>query len=229
MYLRESLQDVVAELDPEQQDSALQNMVVIGHSQGGLLTKMTTVSSGSQFWENISDEPFGNTELSPETRDLLQRSLFVEPLPFVRRLVYISTPHHGSFVAENFIGRTSRRFITLPATLSKTGVELIKLNPSGAAEHALRIPTAVDNMNGSNPFLRTLSSLPIASGVKAHSVIPVKGKGPIESGNDGVVRYASAHIQNVESELVVRSGHSCQANPHTIEEVRRILYEHLRN
>jgi hypothetical protein len=45
-------------------------------------------------------------------------------------------------------------------------------------------------------------------------------------GKDGVVRYASAHIEGVESELVVRSGHSCQANPHTIEEVRRILDEH---
>jgi hypothetical protein len=31
----------------------------------------------------------------------------------------------------------------------------------------------------------------------------------------------------VESELVVRSGHSRQANPHTIEEVHRILLAHL--
>jgi len=41
-----------------------------------------------------------------------------------------------------------------------------------------------------------------------------------------VVRYTSAHIEPVESELVVRSGHSTQSNPHTIEEVRRILYRH---
>jgi len=31
----------------------------------------------------------------------------------------------------------------------------------------------------------------------------------------------------VESELVVKSPHSCQDNPHTIGEVRRILLEHL--
>lgn|GEM_PF-4581236 len=43
-----------------------------------------------------------------------------------------------------------------------------------------------------------------------------------------MVKYTSAHIAGVESELVVRSGHSCQGNPTTIEEVRRILLMHLR-
>jgi hypothetical protein len=42
-----------------------------------------------------------------------------------------------------------------------------------------------------------------------------------------VVKYTSAHVAGVESELVVRSGHSCQGNPVTIEEVRRILRVHL--
>ena len=44
--------------------------------------------------------------------------------------------------------------------------------------------------------------------------------------NDGVVEYKSAHIDGVESELVVRSPHSCQGDPHTMEEVRRILRLH---
>jgi pimeloyl-ACP methyl ester carboxylesterase len=226
MHLRENLQAALKDLDPEGKDPALQKMVVIGHSQGGLLTKMTAVSSGTRFWNIISPEPFEKVKLSPEARDLLRRSVFVEPLPFVRRLIFIATPHHGSYMAEDFIGKIGRWFITLPATLSKTGVELIKLNPAGAASAAWRIPTAIDNMNWSNPFLRTLSSLPLAPGVIAHSIIPVEGKVPAENGKDGVVRYASAHIDGVESELVVRSGHSCQSNPHTIEEVRRILYEH---
>jgi len=38
------------------------------------------------------------------------------------------------------------------------------------------------------------------------------------------VAYKSAHIDGVESELVVRhSSHSTQSNPRTIDEVRRIL------
>jgi hypothetical protein len=41
-----------------------------------------------------------------------------------------------------------------------------------------------------------------------------------------VVEYKSAHIDGVESEVVVNSGHSAQGNPHTVEEVRRILLLH---
>jgi hypothetical protein len=41
-----------------------------------------------------------------------------------------------------------------------------------------------------------------------------------------VVSYQSAHIDGVESELVVRSSHSTQGEPATIEEVRRILLLH---
>jgi hypothetical protein len=87
------------------------------------------------------------------------------------------------------------------------------------------IPTALDNMDASNPFIKTLGTTPIVGGVHVHSIIPVKGMGPVEDGNDGVVEYKSAHIDGVESELVVRSGHSTQARPETIEEVCRILYE----
>jgi hypothetical protein len=88
------------------------------------------------------------------------------------------------------------------------------------------IPTALDNMDPSSPFLRTLASLPIAAGVQVNSIIAVKGNGPVEEGDDVVVAYTSAHVEGVESELVVRSGHSTQATAETIEEVRRILYEH---
>jgi hypothetical protein len=52
-------------------------------------------------------------------------------------------------------------------------------------------------------------------------------KGPKETGTDGVVSYESAHLDDVESELVVMSGHSSQSNPLVVNEVRRILIEHL--
>jgi hypothetical protein len=81
-------------------------------------------------------------------------------------------------------------------------------------------------MTPGNPFVKTLSALPIDPSVTANSIIAVKGSGPAEEGNDGVVSYQSAHIDGVESELVVRSSHSTQGEPATIEEVRRILLLH---
>ena len=89
-----------------------------------------------------------------------------------------------------------------------------------------RPPTAIDNMNPRHPGLLILASIPVPSRIPAHSIIAVKGDGPKEEGDDGVVTYRSAHIDEVVSELVVRWDHSCQGQPQVIEEIRRILLEH---
>ena len=228
LQLREKLQTAVKAVDPEGKDPAIRQMVIIGHSQGGLLAKMMVVSSGERFWSNISKSKFEMVTLSRQTKELLRRSLFIEPLPFVKRVIFISTPHRGSFLAENWVGKFANKFINFPAALTHVSRELVTLHPSTAKETALRIPTSLDNMDWSNPFLRTLASLPIAPGVHVNSIIAVKDSKPLdEKSNDGVVRYSSAHIKGVESEFVVRNcDHSAQQNPRAIEEVRRILYEH---
>ena len=83
-------------------------------------------------------------------------------------------------------------------------------------------------MNPKSPFIRTLASLPVADGITAHSIIAVKNpEASKKKWTDGVVDYSSAHIDGVASELVVHSGHSTQSEPETIEEVRRILTQHL--
>jgi hypothetical protein len=87
------------------------------------------------------------------------------------------------------------------------------------------IPTSIKNMNPNNRFIKVLSAIPIADGVVAHSIIPVQGDGPPEEGDDGVVKYMSAHIDGVVSEKIVRSSHSTQGHPETIQEIKRILYE----
>jgi hypothetical protein len=86
--------------------------------------------------------------------------------------------------------------------------------------------TSLDQMNPLSSFIQALAALPIAPGVHVHSIIAVKGDGPVEEGDDGVVTYKSAHIGAVESELVVRWDHSVQWAPQAIEEVRRILLFH---
>jgi hypothetical protein len=78
-------------------------------------------------------------------------------------------------------------------------------------------------MSPRHHFIRALQEIPVAPSITVNSIVAVEGDGPIEQGDDGVVQYSSAHIEPVESELVVKSSHSTQGNPHTIEEVRRIL------
>ena len=83
-------------------------------------------------------------------------------------------------------------------------------------------------MSPQNNFIRALQEIPVAPSITVNSIIAVEGDGPVEQGDDGVVKYSSAHIEPVESELVVQpSSHSTQGNPRTIEEVRRILRLHV--
>jgi hypothetical protein len=81
-------------------------------------------------------------------------------------------------------------------------------------------------MSPGHPFILGLQEIPVVPAVTVNSIIAVEGDGPPEQGDDGVVKYSAAHIEPVQSELVVRSPHSAQGNPVTIEEVRRILRLH---
>lgn len=228
MLLRRGLRQIVNVMDPLGEDPCLRNIVVIGHSQGGLLTKMTSIDSGNRFWEGISSKPFDQVNLPRKKRALVEEAIFVKPLPFVTRVVFIATPHRGSYLAgPEFVRRIAARLISLPSDVLNLSTDLIGLSDDTSTYLEMeRIPTSIDNMSPGNPFIQTLASIPIDEHVRAHSIIAVQGEGPVETGTDGVVRYESAHIDGVESELVVRSGHSVQCNPHTVAEVGRILRLH---
>lgn len=224
LLLRDSLTNAIAKLDPEGKDPALRKMVLVGHSQGGLLVKMQVVDSGDQIWRAASKVPLDDLHLSDTTRDMVERGLFVKPSPYVSRVVFVCTPHRGSYVAgRNFIANAVRRLLTLPFALVGASAELAK-NPNLAkAGLSPVVPSAVDNMSPRHSFIRALQKIPVAPNVTVNSIIGVDTDGPIETGNDGVVEYSSAHIEPVESELVVHWNHSLQGRPETIEEIRRIL------
>jgi pimeloyl-ACP methyl ester carboxylesterase len=223
--LRQSLQDLVNRLDPEGDDPNLQRMVVIGHSQGGLLTKLCVVESDDAFWRLVSTAPIEALDLQPETRQTLSRSLFFSPLPFVQRVVFIATPHRGSFLAERRFARLASRFVAMSREIADVAGDMFVDDDDRILLRSLDdMPSSIDNMSPDNGFGRILVELEIPPGVESHSIIAVlEDQEDIDSGHDGVVSVESARLPGVTSELVVRSGHSAQQHPLTISEVRRIL------
>jgi pimeloyl-ACP methyl ester carboxylesterase len=227
MLLREALGRAVRDLDPDGIDRGLQNIVVIGHSQGGLLTKMTAIDSGTNLWP--FKVPPEELDLDTEDRELLTKSLLIKPLPFVRRVVFMATPHRGSYQALGFLGNLASWLVNMPGRFTKLSLQVLTLQTKGLLLNPMTgVPTSIDNMNPNNRFIRALAEIPIAKGVVAHSIIGVEGSGPPADGGDGVVKYSSAHIEGVESEKIVRWGHSMQGNPETIQEVKRILFDRAR-
>jgi pimeloyl-ACP methyl ester carboxylesterase len=224
LRLREAVTAAVARLDPHGRDPALRQMVLIGHSQGGLLVKMQVVDTGDRLWNAVATKPLDELQLSDQSRDLFRRGLFVKPMPEVARVIFVCTPHRGSFVAgRRVLANLTRQLLTLPFALTGVAADVAR-NP-GVAKTGF-VPTAVDNMSPGNPFILGLQAIPVVPSVRVNSIIAVEGDGPFDQGDDGVVKYSAAHIEPVESELIVRSGHSVQGNPNAIEEVRRILQLH---
>ena len=226
--LREALSARIKDLDPDGRDPALQQMVVIGHSQGGLLTKLTATDTGDRLWHAINTNDLESLKLAPAEEELIRKYLFYQRLPFVTEVVFISTPHRGSYLAGNFVRNLARKFVTLPKQLLDQGRELVGLNDKlGLPESLKGVRTSLDSMSPKNPGLLALAEIPVAPGVTAHSIISVQGNGDYHEGKDGLVAYSSAHVDYAQSEFIVRSFHSCLSQPATIEEVRRILREHI--
>jgi pimeloyl-ACP methyl ester carboxylesterase len=224
--LRDSIRNLVQQFDPEQKDESLRQMVIIGHSQGGLLTRLVVSESGDLIWKGVSEKPFDEFDFSEKDRDLLKRALFFEPLPGVRRVVYVATPHNGSRLVGNIVERLTTKLVQFPTTIRDLSLSFGKLGDKSLPPEIRKgIPTSVSNMRPNSRFCKNLAAMQVSTNVQAHSIIAVK-RYPFQVGNDGVVAYKSAHIEGVESELVVRSAHSCQSHPQVVEEVRRILLLH---
>ena len=227
--LRKALGELRQAIDPRQADAALDRMVLVGHSMGGLISKMLVLESGDALWKLASTRSIEELRASPETRELLKRVFYFEPHPSIRRVVFIATPHRGSELGDQFIGRLADRLIRLPNPLKATYRALLAQNGPEAFTKEIRagLPSSIDELRRDNPLLLTLGRLPIRPEVPFHSIIGQKEPGPPESGSDGVVPYASAHLDGAASERIVRGDHGCQDGPETIEELRRILTLHL--
>jgi hypothetical protein len=168
--------------------------------------------------------------MAPETRDLVRRAMFFDHSPFVSRVIFVATPQLGSYVAGFSMVQLISRLVRLPLSVATAVGEALSNNADALTFDPDRtgVGNSVYGMTPGSPFINALAPLPIAPGITAHSIIAVKGDGPVQSGDDGVVAYSSAHLPEAVSELVVRAGHSIQSNPHTIAEIHRILLLHLK-
>lgn len=232
-HLREELESVRQVLDPWHQDWTLDQIVLVGHSMGGLLARLQTVDSGDRLWRLISDAPFESVRVNPVLRQRMAKILFFRPSPAVARVIFIATPHRGSRASNMTTQWLFERLVCLPEFVVNAHTEFYRLNRHLIRdERVLRIDTSVEALDPASPFFAALEECPKAPWVKWHSIIgvlPEKGLvGRLAGGSDGVVSYQSAHLDEADSELVVPADHlTIHGHPLTVQEVRRILLEHL--
>ena len=129
--LRKALIEVRETVDPDRTDTAFDQTVLVGHSMGGILARMAVSESGDLLWANMSKQPFDQLVATAEERSMLARVLFFHPVPSVRRLIFIATPHRGSELGNQWIGRLVDSLIKLPSRISQTHDRLVEENPAG--------------------------------------------------------------------------------------------------
>ena len=92
-------------------------MVVIGHSMGGILSRLMVSSSGDVLWKALQEyrsfTPEEMAEAEAEFGDMMR----FEPFHGITRAVFIATPHRGTEFAEHRLARWASNPITLPATV----------------------------------------------------------------------------------------------------------------
>ena len=226
--LRKSLKDAKKLYDPNGQDPAFDQMVLLGHSMGGLLSHMMSVSSGDKLWRLYSDRAFDTEIIGPrDVLEELQTYLFFEPLPFVKRVVFLATPHRGSDMSRGVVGRVGSGLISDPDHIHDLLKRLLKDNPDAFDSRKFyRFPTSIETLNTNSDILMALLSMQPGSNISFYSIIGSNRATGVAGSTDGVVPYRSSHLDNTP-EKVVRSDHGVQKDPEAIMEVRRILLDHV--
>jgi triacylglycerol esterase/lipase EstA (alpha/beta hydrolase family) len=94
--LRRELMSTREILDPQKLDPAIDQTVLVGHSMGGLLAKLQVSYSDDKLWRAISDVPLNDALNTGPIPDETVSAFLFQPVPHVKRVVYMATPHQGS-------------------------------------------------------------------------------------------------------------------------------------
>lgn len=229
--IRDAVQSTLNNFDQQGDRRASRDMVLIGHSMGGVLARLMVSDSGDHLWESVLERYNVSQQREKKLRQKIEPYVVFDAMPQPTRAIFIAAPHRGTPYAENRFARFVSGLIRLPATVLSRVTEIGQLlvNPDGASDEPLvGSINSIQNLSDQDPFVQESAKLPITSKVTYHSIMGNDTpKLLLEKSSDGVVPYTSAKLEGAASELVVNSWHSVQETPEAIVEIRRILHEHL--
>ncbi|MFD0895455.1 alpha/beta hydrolase [Luteolibacter ambystomatis] len=201
--------------------------VIVAHSMGGLITRTAVSEPGQCFYDGFFKKPIDQLNLSPQGRQMIETGILYHPITFPDRIVFMAVPHQGSPLAERVIFTWLSRLVRLPKTLT---VEMVDIAMRNAGNMLLpesgHLPTAIDNLSPNDPSVQALQKTHLPSRLHLHSIIGDRGRGDTPNSSDGIVPYWSSHLDHVESEKIVPSGHGVPSNEEAGQEVIRILRKH---
>ncbi len=237
---RKALAEVRKVVDPQGKNKNWDNMVVVGHSMGGLITHY---SQCVEPWRMLEDNPvlperderyldarYVDEPIPEPAYDALREDYFFRPVK-AGMVVYLATPHRGAPLARYRIVTALTKLVRLPEAILDEAFNLATLQQDSVLFNPEAFTswfTSVGQLAPDSYSIQGLQPLAVQN-VPTHSIIGNDGcdKTPLKKTSDGVVPYWSSHI-SWGSETVVPSSHSVQDVPETAEDLARVLKEHLK-
>ncbi len=226
--LRKSIAELRA-MAPSNDCAARRDMVVVGHSMGGLLAKTLVLDPGKALTRTYFRCPVEELPIPSPARERLRDALEFTPVPNVTEVVFIATPHRGSELAANLLGSLVSRLVDSPDDLEEALDALRSRAPDCLVADDETLLELVDGVRCLRPdarVLATLNHLSLPRTTRFHSIAGKLPRARVEG--DGVVGLGSARLDGVPSEFLLPAGHASHKDPRAILEIRRILREHLR-
>ena len=244
---RAALAELTQEYNSLGASREMNNIVMVGHSMGGLITRFNTSTKPWILMKGLFELPPETFEsmtadnwkegLTPlncddHTLEQLHNNFIFTPAKGVTRIVYMATPHRGSTFADNWIGRLGQRLIDLPSDVLEEATRIATLSRGMFLLNPLQLKdelTSIRQLSPHSSLVKYMSELRCDPSIPVHSIIGDRGKNNTPYSSDGIVKYRSSHLDWSVSEKIVPSGHSVQDDPAAAVELRRILREHLVN
>lgn len=225
---RQALKELMQEYNPRGTSREMNNIVMVGHSMGGLITRFNNSTKPWTLMKGLFELPpetfagmtMGNWKngLAPlncdeHTLEQLQNNFIFSPSSSVTRIVYMATPHRGSTFADNWIGRLGQHLIDLPSDMLEEVTRIATLSRGMFLLNPLQLKdelTSIRQLSPNSSLVKYMSELRGSPNVPVHSIIGDRGRNDTPNSSDGVVKYHSSHLDWSASEKSFRPGTACR-------------------
>ena len=205
-------------------------IIAIGHSMGGVLARLLVTDSGPALWDAAFDAQPSTLKGAPDDLSAASDLFVFSPLQGLDEVVFIAAPHRGSPLANGVLSRIVRHLIRQPAQTVNFLTRLASENPNHVrpavrTSYLIGGPGSLDTLTPTQPISAAGSRLPVAAGVRVHSIIGIRAPERPDAG-DGVVPLDSASWPQGVTHLVP-GDHAVHATPAATLIIKRILLDRI--
>ena len=228
MKIRRELHSLIDDID---NPLITREAVFIGHSMGGIITKLLSTQSNDDFWKTTFVAP--PSIISQQHEKDIHDLFFFDPVFESSTVFYLDTPHKGSALATSALGYIGSSLVSIPDNLKHLfsdvletlGLDIVQPDMQPFIKDAKF--KSIDMLKPGHPLMTALYKKKIKG--RAYSVIGSRKETECDTRevclllSDGVVTYDSADIPDALERLIVVSKHNSFKSPEAVA----FILEHL--